>query len=215
MTWSHIPPSPIDDIMASTSFTIFLASALVMNGVQASSECWTYIHNGTIPLFNSAPITFSYDVNTATDCLKWCGQVEKCEAWVFVEHSKQCDLHPSTALTIDQNTGFTFGGCDPTTADESQLVVDVPIPSASAATSSVRVETGPSNLVCFSLSNLTLFRAAANHAVLSFCPFLAPYETWSRSSQTQPPPLRGDEVIGHNWRSGFVLRIHWRWSPES
>lgn len=148
--------------------SIFLTTALAITGVQASSECWTSVHNETIPLFNSSPITFSYKLNTATGCLNWCGKVEKCEAWVFVEHSKQCDLHPKPALTIDQNAGFTFGGCDPTTVTKTQLAVDTPIMSPSAAVSSTRVATSPSSLVRFPLFNLTLFKAAANNEVLFF-----------------------------------------------
>lgn len=148
--------------------SVFLTSALAIIGVQALSECWTSVHNEIIPLFNSAPITFSYNLNTAADCLNWCGKVEKCEAWVFVEHSKQCDLHPKAALTIDPNVGFTFGGCDPTTVNKTQLAVDTPIVSPSAAYSSARVATSPSGLVRFPLFNLTPFRAAANNEVLFY-----------------------------------------------
>ena len=70
---------PDNYTMTFIRLSIFLATALAITGVQASSECWTSVHNETIPLFHGAPTTFSYTLNTATDCLNWCGKVEKCQ----------------------------------------------------------------------------------------------------------------------------------------
>lgn len=126
--------------------SIFLATALALTGVQAASECWTNVHNSTISFSSRAAITFSYDIETATDCLNWCGRVDNCQAWLHVEHGKQCDLYHSAPLSIAPNPGFTFGGCAPSHVDEYTLV-HTPIPSSTAIASNTHGATSSSILV--------------------------------------------------------------------
>ncbi|KAJ5243885.1 hypothetical protein N7489_003981 [Penicillium chrysogenum] len=53
-----------------------------------------------------------------------------------MELSGRCDLHRTAALTISDNVGFTFGGCDPINIT---LPVATPAPSTSIAVTSTRV----------------------------------------------------------------------------
>ncbi|KAK4865066.1 hypothetical protein LT330_001689 [Penicillium expansum] len=101
--------------------SIFLATALALTGVQAASECWTNVHNSTISFSSRAAITFSYDIETATDCLNWCAP-----------------------LSIAPNPGFTFGGCAPSHVDEYTLV-HTPIPSSTAIASNTHGATSSTN----------------------------------------------------------------------
>lgn len=122
--------------MASIYLVILLA--VLALAVEGSSKCWTSVHNDTIAFHSSAPITFSFDLKTATDCQNWCGEVTKCQSWVYVEYSNQCDLHRTAALSLSENIGFTFGGCD---SINGTLPVATFAPSAlSGIAAGIRVE---------------------------------------------------------------------------
>jgi len=102
--------------MASTSSFFFLAALASISGVQASSECFQSVYNQTIALFNSAPFAYSLELDTASHCQNWCNETPKCQAWVYVENSGHCDLHRTGPLSLLDNNGFTFGGCEPVNA---------------------------------------------------------------------------------------------------
>ena len=96
-----------------------LASALAES---SSSSCWDTMHNSTLAVFSSAPIAFSLDRATASQCQAWCGRVSNCQAWVFVDQLLQCDLHRAAPVNVlPETNGFVFGGCDP-----SGAVLDLP-----------------------------------------------------------------------------------------
>ncbi|KAI3094327.1 hypothetical protein CBS147333_10002 [Penicillium roqueforti] len=114
----------------------FVVLATLAVATEVSSECWTSIRNDTIACYNSAPITFAFDMNTTAECQDWCGRVEKCQSWIYMELSGRCDLHRTAALTISDNAGFTFGGCDPI---NTTLPVATPGPSSSIAVTSTGV----------------------------------------------------------------------------
>ncbi|KAJ5964747.1 uncharacterized protein N7479_004623 [Penicillium vulpinum] len=120
-----------------------IALATLALAVEAS-ECWTSIRNDTIACYNSAPITFNFDLKTATDCRNWCGEIEKCQSWTYVEYSNQCDLYRTAALSISNNTGFTFGGCDPVGTPSVNSFTPSPfsISATSTASTHVEIETG-------------------------------------------------------------------------
>ncbi|OQE66440.1 hypothetical protein PENNAL_c0187G11733 [Penicillium nalgiovense] len=108
--------------------SVLLMIALALQGSKALSDCQGFVHNETIAYFNSAPMTFSYELATALDCQNWCEKVPACQAWVYLDQSNQCDLHRTTALSISDNAGFIFGGCKPSAVNESRLA---PTPSPS------------------------------------------------------------------------------------
>ncbi|KAI9042403.1 glycoside hydrolase family 71 protein [Aspergillus affinis] len=112
---------------------IFLTTALALMGAQASSGCWTAVHNETVACFSGAPIAFGFDMDTAADCQHWCGEVEKCHSWLYVAHSSQCDLHRNAALSTSFSSGFTFGGCAPTLANATEASSDGPVSSMTPA----------------------------------------------------------------------------------
>ncbi|KAL1886675.1 hypothetical protein Plec18167_000608 [Paecilomyces lecythidis] len=130
--------------------SFILMASLAAANVEALSGCQTSVHNETIAYFNSAPVTFSFELATATDCQTWCGKVRACQAWVYVRQSRQCDLHRTMALSTSDNTGFTFGGCSPNPANETQLA---PLPSAvsHSTASSIPVTMETTTLVRFLL----------------------------------------------------------------
>ncbi|CAG7952505.1 unnamed protein product [Penicillium salamii] len=119
--------------MPSLYRSLFLALALT--GAQAS-DCYHSVHNATIAFFSSAAITFSYEVDTAADCLDWCGRVEKCQAWLYVNHARECDLYRAASLTVAENPGFVFGGCAPTVEDTSPSSVQTTSSAVSSGSAS-------------------------------------------------------------------------------
>ncbi|KAI2795007.1 hypothetical protein POX_a01610 [Penicillium oxalicum] len=96
-----------------SSFLFLLAFATSFDVSKASPDCQSNVHNETIAYFNSAPVTFSYELETARDCKKWCESVPSCQSWIYVRQSNQCDLHRTVALSVSHNAGFMFGGCKP------------------------------------------------------------------------------------------------------
>ncbi|RHZ46089.1 uncharacterized protein CDV56_104746 [Aspergillus thermomutatus] len=151
-------------MIAPTRPFIFLA-ALALAGVEAKSDCWTSVHNETIACFNSAPIAFSFDLDTASDCQSWCGKIPNCEAWIYINQSSQCDLHRTAPVSISDNSGFTFGGCDPVPIIETRPVA-TPIPSSNVTASSTRAATETSSSVRFGSFNLFPFRVLADNRFL-------------------------------------------------
>ncbi|GFN19724.1 PAN-1 domain [Aspergillus tubingensis] len=122
--------------------SLMLAAAIAIFGAEATSECWTNVHNETFAWFSSAPITYSFHIETASECEHWCGQTMKCQAWSYIGHSSQCDLYRATAVAIAPNKGFVYGGCipKPTAGLWSEAVVStsshLPISSVAVAASS-------------------------------------------------------------------------------
>lgn len=116
----NLPSAPFHRLTSMASIrSILLVIALALQGSEALPDCQGYIHSGTIAYFNSAPITFSYELATALDCQRWCEKVSTCQAWLYVDQSNQCDLHRTKALSVSDNAGFIFGGCTPRAANES------------------------------------------------------------------------------------------------
>jgi hypothetical protein len=139
--------------MVPVSSLILLATAMVAATAEAKSECWKSVYNETFACFSSAPIAYSFDIDTAVDCKQWCGETAKCEAWVYTNGSNRCDLHRAAPLSTLPNSGFIYGGCPLTTANETQPTVagpsslHVPSPSRSATASSSHVAMNPSGSV--------------------------------------------------------------------
>ncbi|RAH40199.1 uncharacterized protein BO95DRAFT_518897 [Aspergillus brunneoviolaceus CBS 621.78] len=111
--------------------SFMLMAALAFSNVEALAGCQNSVYNETVAYFNSAPVTFSFEIATATECQNWCRNVKACQAWLYVDQSGQCDLHRTKALSLSDNIGFTFGGCEPN--PESRLP---PSPTASPTASS-------------------------------------------------------------------------------
>lgn len=126
--------------------SILLVIALALQGSEALPDCQGSVHNETIAYFNSAPITFSYELATALDCQSWCEKVPACQAWVYVDQSNQCDLHRTTALSVSDNAGFIFGGCKPSAVNESRLA-PTPSPSLHSAVLSTPAASETASLV--------------------------------------------------------------------
>ncbi|KAJ5651621.1 uncharacterized protein N7484_005344 [Penicillium longicatenatum] len=126
--------------------SILLVIALALQGSEALPGCQGSVHNGTIAYFNSAPMTFSYELAAALDCQNWCEKVPACQAWVYIDQSNQCDLHRTTALSVSDNAGFIFGGCKPSAVDESRLA-PTPSPSLHSAVISTPAASGTASLV--------------------------------------------------------------------
>ncbi|KAJ5277499.1 hypothetical protein N7534_008323 [Penicillium rubens] len=154
--------------------SILLVIALALQGSEALPDCQSYIHSETIAYFNSAPITFSYELATALDCQRWCEKVSKCQAWVYVEQSNQCDLHRTEALSVSDNAGFIFGGCKPRAANESRTA---PTPSSSlhsvvistptSSETAYLVRSHPFQASCSGLTaNILLLKAHARREIL-------------------------------------------------
>lgn len=163
---SSLYSKPIFGTMAPIHFIVLATLALT---VEASSACWNSVRNDTIGCYNSAPLTFTFNMNTASDCQKWCGKVEKCQSWIYVDHSGQCDLHRTTALTISDNIGFTFGGCDPVndTLPVASLVPSFSIAATSTpASTRVEMETGYSVRSTTLIFGLDPFCNRTNNAFL-------------------------------------------------
>jgi hypothetical protein len=157
--------SAIVDMMTSIRSFILMASLALAN-VEALSDCQTSVYNETIAYFSNAPITFSFELATATDCQNWCGKVQACQAWVYVGQSSQCDLHRTTALSTSDNTGFTFGGCGPNPVNGTRLA---PTPSVLShfVASSTPVTMETVTLVRFPSFNMPPLRVTANRKLIS------------------------------------------------
>ncbi|KAL4883403.1 glycosyl hydrolase family 71-domain-containing protein [Aspergillus karnatakaensis] len=123
--------------------SLIILAAVTLVGAEVSSDCQASVHNDTIAFFSSAPITFSFDLDTMTDCQIWCTEVPKCQAWVYVDQSSQCDLYRAAPLSVSESFGFTFGGCAPTSVDRTQLALP-----------SVTEPTGWSNKSTFNVVNI-------------------------------------------------------------
>jgi hypothetical protein len=127
--------------------SILLAIALAFQGSEAVSDCQSSVHNETIAYFNSAPVTFSYELATALDCQNWCEKVPTCQAWVYVDQSNQCDLHRTTALSVSDNAAFIFGGCKPDTVNASTRLAPTASPSLHSAVTSTQAASETASLV--------------------------------------------------------------------
>lgn len=119
--------------MAPKSSIIFLVGLASICSAEASSQCWKSVYNETVAVFNSAPFTYSLELETATVCQSWCGDISKCQAWVYVDHANHCDLYRTSPLSLSDNSGFTFGGCEPTNSTQPIPTTSWnPVPSASS-----------------------------------------------------------------------------------
>lgn len=159
--------------------SILLVIALALQGSEALPDCQGYIHSGTIAYFNSAPITFSYELATALDCQRWCEKVSKCQAWLYVDQSNQCDLHRTEALSVSDNAGFIFGGCTTKAANASRTaptpsssmhsaVISTPTASETASETAYSVRSHPFQECCSGLmaNVILLSKAHARREIL-------------------------------------------------
>ncbi|PYH77960.1 hypothetical protein BO82DRAFT_168938 [Aspergillus uvarum CBS 121591] len=131
--------------------SFMLMAALAFSNVEALARCQNSVYNETVAYFNSAPVTVSFEIATATECQSWCRNVKACQAWLYVDQPGQCDLHRTKALSLSDNTGFTFGGCERN--PESRLPPSPtasPTASSSAAASETPTPSEGATLVRFS-----------------------------------------------------------------
>ncbi|KAJ5907800.1 dual specificity phosphatase catalytic domain protein [Penicillium taxi] len=80
------------------------------------SACANDIQHDVIYIFSHAPLTFSFDVFTASDCATKCAGLSACCTWLYSTSGYECQLYGEDPISEISNPLFVSGACSPPTA---------------------------------------------------------------------------------------------------
>ncbi|RAL06772.1 PAN domain-containing protein [Aspergillus homomorphus CBS 101889] len=92
------------------------------SALEFTSACSPVIQENTISFFSHAPLTFSFEIPSASACATRCGEVSSCRAWLYSSSGKECQLYREQPRSQAKNPLFISGLCTGSSSAESPQV---------------------------------------------------------------------------------------------
>lgn len=78
----------------------------------SASACMESVSLDTISMFSHAPLTFSFEIPSASACAEKCAGLTSCRAWLYSTSGQECQLYRDQPLLRAKNPLFVSGSCE-------------------------------------------------------------------------------------------------------